>query len=100
MVVILRVDLYESNDNSMITDAVLYIYTSVASFLLSLFPTYTGLPAELTTSFVWFANQTNLVCSFVPCQTFRTIILLAIGVELTLLGFYIVSWLLGKQKVS
>jgi len=77
----------------MITDVLLSIFTYIASFIVSLLPAYTGLPAQVESALAWMIGLMNDIGGFIPLGTFLTILKLTIAIELGIMVFRFFAWL-------
>jgi hypothetical protein len=81
-------------------DAVLHFAYLQVKFVLSMLPSYNGLPSGLQNALSWIFGVNAGLSQFVPVSTIYTIVLLIMTVEIGILGFRFFAWLFHWQVSS
>jgi len=84
----------------MITDGLISLPIAVLNFIIGLLPDYSGLPSGMTTAIEWGADLSEQVGSILPTDVIWTIILLVITIEIAILGFNTIAWLLHWKQAK
>lgn len=82
----------------MITDGLISLPIAVLSYIIGLLPTYTGLPSGMSTSILWVGQQTVALGDLLPLDTIWQIIMLIVTIEIAILAFNTVAWLLHWKQ--
>jgi hypothetical protein len=77
----------------MIFTALINASVFIANLILSVFPSSTGLPAEVNDAVVFLGGYVGILDPIVPLSTLSTVLTLIIGYELTVFGFKGFRWI-------
>lgn len=77
----------------MIADAVINFVGLILRNIISLLPSYTGLPAGMDSSIDYMFLKIAAVADFFPMTTVYTIFTLWAALEIAVLGFRFLAWL-------
>jgi len=78
----------------MIIDAIISLPIAVLSYIVGLLPTYSGLPSTMSTAIDYILNMTLKVGDILPTATMWQVALSIMTIELAIMGFRTVAWLL------
>jgi len=85
----------------MIIDAIISLPIAVLSAVISLLPTYTGLPTAMDTSLNYILNFTLQLGDILPTNQIWAVILATLTIEIAIMAFNSLAWLLHwKQPKS
>jgi len=83
----------------MITGALISIANTIILAILSVFPTSTGFPPEVSTAFEYLGGYVGMLDPLVPIDTLGTTVGIVITVELLIFGFRMLSWIFSKIPI-
>jgi len=83
----------------MITTALINIANVIINAIISVFPTSTGFPAEVTTAFTYFGGYVGMLDPLIPVATLGTVVGIIIAVELIIFSFRSITWMFSKLPV-
>jgi len=78
----------------MIIDGLISLPIAVLSAIIGLLPDYTGLPSAMNTSLDFILAQTLAIGDILPTDTIWQVILLTLAIEIGIMAFRTLSWLL------
>jgi len=76
----------------MITTAFINFVYYLRVMLISILPSYTGMPSGVNDALTFFFSKAAAIAAFLPVGTIYTIFLLAMTIEIGILIFHWVSW--------
>jgi len=79
----------------MITTLLLFVFNAFVGFLLGLLPTGT-LPTVITTAFAYFVGVMNAFSYVIPVATLFQAFALVIAVDLAILLWHFINWVIRK----
>jgi len=68
----------------------------ILSFIIELFPVSAGFPSEVPSAFQYLGGYVGMLDPLIPVDTLLTAVSILLVVELGILSFRILSWLIGK----
>jgi len=78
----------------MITDALINFGALIGEFFIGILPAFSGLPSGLSSALNWMLGLMRGIADLLPMTTIMQIVLLTAAIEISLLGFRFVAWLL------
>jgi len=85
----------------MILDAIISLPIAVLSAIIGLLPTYTGLPTAMSASLDYILNFTLQLGDILPTSQIWAVILATLTLEIAIMAFNSLAWLLHwKQPKS
>lgn len=84
----------------MITEALLYTFFTFISFVISLFPVFSGLPQGITTAFSSIGSYLNMANGFFPMDTLWSAIVILVTFEMGILTFKTLNFVINKVRGS
>jgi len=82
----------------MITDALLRLLYTIFSWILSLFPAYSGFPSEAVSAVSYWAGKVHTLDCLLPIDTVKTILKLYMAAALVYALFRFGQWLLHWKQ--
>jgi len=86
-----------STQNTMIATAILTFAYAVYTWIIGLFPVYTGLPSEITDALTWLGGTGAGLSCIVPVDTYRAQILIIMYTAGILLLIRFFAWMFNKK---
>jgi len=80
----------------MITSIFINTAYYILGFLVNLFPVSSGFPSEVGEAFTYLGGYVGMIDPLVPVDTLIEAVTILVTVELGILTFRILAWLLGK----
>jgi len=84
----------------MITDGLISLPLAVLSFLIGLLPSYSGLPTGMASAIDTIASYMWAIGDLLPTDTIWIIVLLVFAIEIVIMAFNTVAWLLHWKQVK
>jgi len=85
----------------MITDGIISLPIAVLDYIIDLLPDYSGLPSGMENALDYILNFTLQLGDLLPTNTIWSIILLTVSIEVGILAFNTIAWLMHwKQPKS
>jgi len=79
----------------MIMSGLINVVTYLLGGIISLFPSSTGFPSQVSDAFAWLGNYVSILDPIVPIATLSTCIAIVVGVELSIFGFKTMRWIIS-----
>jgi hypothetical protein len=82
----------------MIIDGLLALPIAVLETLIGLLPDYSGLPNGMETSLDWLATQSMAIGDIFPTDTMWDVVVLVVAIEIAIMAFNTLAWLLHWKQ--
>lgn len=84
----------------MITTGILNLLNVTIAFIITLLPSYTGLPTDLNNGIDWILGVSQSVAGFAPAGTIVSIFVLVMTIELAIALFHFLSWVFHWKQAG
>jgi len=89
--------LFCGSQNTMIASAILTFGYTVYTWIIGLFPAYTGLPTGITNALTWLGGTGAGLSCIVPVDTYRAQIVIIVYMAIILLGIRFFAWIFNRE---